>query len=145
MFIRKSPGQKQIEYVNLKQVSYVNVTKDRIILNMCVTYTDYSWGRDISKAHYLERDNDEFMSSEYFLKNFIKVEGDDRLTFINKNFVSSIIGETPLDREDKIIVNFNYSVSGAPNKYVPDYLYVRVKEGVEVNAYLRELVEKLDD
>jgi hypothetical protein len=147
MFIRKSPTFSKIEYVNLKQVSYINVMSHQIVLNMITTYTDKT-GRLISNQHFLEPDNNAFMQSKYFTDNFIVLEGSDRLTYINKNFVSSVIGESSLSGEDKIIVTFTNAVNrvrDAWDRLIPEFLYVRVKEGEEVNSVLSALVAKLGE
>lgn len=147
MFIRKSPTFSKIEYVNLKQVSYINVMSHQIVLNMITTYTDKT-GRLISNQHFLEPGNNTFMQSKYFTDNFIVLEGSDRLTYINKNFVSSVIGESSLSGEDKIIVTFTNAVNrvrDAWDRLIPEFLYVRVKEGEEVNSVLSALVAKLGE
>ena len=88
MCVRKPPNQSKIEYVNLRNVSYSNETQENIILNMCFSYEDKK-SRIISHQHFLSPDDKEFMKSKYFQDNFVKIIGDDRIVYANKNFIAS--------------------------------------------------------
>ena len=70
MFLRKPPNQSKIEYVNLRNVSYINETQENIILNMCFSYEDKK-SRIISHQHFLSPDDKEFMKSIHKLSDFL--------------------------------------------------------------------------
>ena len=147
MYIRKPPYGNKVEYVNLKKVAYVNQTKDDVVLNMCVSYGDSS-GRIISCQHFLPKDYDDFFGSDYFIKNFVKIVGKDRTTFVNKNYVTSVIGEFANNPDDnKIIVLFANSVSKQSAiinaRLMQEYLYVRVGD-IDLNSFVKSIVQSLD-
>lgn len=146
MYIEKPMQGNKLEYVNLKKVAYINCSDDEIVLNMCVSYGD-SRGRIISAQHFLN--SDDFMKSDYFKSNFIKIIGTDRTTYINKDHVTSVIGEFGTSAEDnKIIVLFTNSVSKQSAvinaTLMREYLYVRVGD-VDLHSLVKSIVNQLED
>lgn len=144
MFIKKEKYPNKLEYVNLKSVSYINVTEDSIILNMCFSYEDKHY-RHISHQHFLSIDNQDFMKTDYFKENFIEIRGDDRIVFANKNYIASIIADTSQDPEqNKVIVCFTNAVTKTPSaKLMPEYLYIRMS-GYNVNLVVEDIVSELN-
>lgn len=144
MFLRKPPNQNKVEYVNLRNVSYINETPESIILNMCFSYEDKK-SRIISHQHFLNADDKGFMESKYFQDNFVKVVGDDRIVYANRQFIASIIAEMPVDPENnKIIICFTNGVTKDPNgRILPEYLYIRMSDG-DVHKYVKELVKIIE-
>lgn len=146
MYIRKPLAGNKLEYVNLKKVAYINCVKGEIVLNMCVSYGDSS-GRIISAQHFLN--SDDFMESVYFKKNFVKITGTDRYTYVNKEYVTSVIGEFAMNPEqNKIIVLFDNSVSRQSAiinaTLMREYLYVRVGD-IDLNECVKSIVKQLED
>ena len=146
MFIRKPPTASKLEYVNLKNVSYINETDENFVFNMCFSYTD-RLNRVISHQHFIPKSNDDFKNSDYFKENFVEINGDDRTVYVNKNFVASIIAEESLDTaNNKIIVCFTNSVTKQSQdinpRLIPEYLYIRMADAY-VNTIIKDIVKLL--
>ena len=142
-FIKTGDGK----FVNLRAVSNVNVLDNKIVLNMNFTYTNRKEGQ-MSHFYYLGRDEDEIFKTKYFKENFVKIEGFDRLVYINKNNVSHIIGESKEGQRDKVIVCFCNSVSrkSVEDKSIlcPEYMYISLDYNQDLNKVLESVIKELD-
>lgn len=112
--------------VSLGAVSTVNVVKDKQVLNMC--YSKTHRGKLMSDFVYIPKNNTSFYDSKYFKENFVRIEGVDRIVYVNVNHVSQLVkdykGKTP-----KILINFKNSVelhnpATDEKSIVPEYMYI---------------------
>lgn len=135
------------KFINLRAVSSVNVLDDKIVLNMNFTYTNKKEGQ-MSHFYFLNPSEDDIFDTPYFKENFARIEGYDRIVYINKNNVSHIIGESKEGQKDKIIVCFCNSVSrkNITDKSVlcPEYMYISLNPNQDLNKTIKALVEELD-
>ena len=142
-FIRTEDGK----FINLRAVSNVNVLKDKIVLNMNFTYTNRKEGQ-MSHFYFLKPFEDDIFETEFFKENFVRIEGFDRIVYINKNEVSHIIGESKEGQRDKIIICFCNSVSrkSVEDKSIlcPEYMYISLDYNQDLNKTINHLIEELD-
>ena len=142
-FIKTGDGK----FINLRAVSNVNVLDNKIVLNMNFTYTNRKEGQ-MSHFYFLSKEETEIFKTKYFKENFVKIEGYDRLVYINKNEVSHIIGESKEGQRDKIIVCFCNSVSrkSVEDKGIlcPEYMYISLDYNQDLNKVLEATLKELD-
>lgn len=141
MFIQKKRKNK-VEYINLSKVSYVNVTRNTYTLNMCYSYVD-RLNRIISAQHFMDFFECDLREVQYFKDNFIEIRGDDRVVYVNKQHISSVIAESaPGTENNKIIITFTNSVTKQPrdvsDNLIAEYLFVRM-----TNANVEEVAASI--
>ena len=129
--------------INLASVSNINVLKDKMVFNMCYSFTDR--GNITNGYYYVDLENNKFMESSFFKNNFVKIVGEDRKVFINKNHVSLI--KKDFTNNPKIIVSFNHSVMRHDFDnlvFGPGYIYVKVNRA-EVDKKYKKLISDIED
>lgn len=136
-------------YVNLKNVSNINIDNNRIIFNMSYNI-NISSNKQISDYVYWEGDANDLdarihiiESNSYFNGNFIrKIKGG----YININEVSSV---KILDKKMRVIFNLSHPVTFKDYqgnlKLTSEFVYVDASHEKEFNQYVNYVKETLGE
>lgn len=131
--------------VSLDAVANINVVNDKMVFNMCYSFTDKNG--IMSEYYYVDLDNDSFKQSTYYKNNFIEIEGKDRVLLINKKHVSFVKKEN--SAKSKLIIGFKNSIERhnvkMPTKLniTPAYMYIQVDQN-ELDNKFNELIKKME-
>lgn len=133
-------------YINLEAVSSVNILEDKIVFNMDLSISKKDIGL-MSYYYYIEKDNIEFMESRYFKENFVKITGQDRVFYINKNKILSVKADY---KANKIIIFFKNPVSKRILKdfkdiekdfLIPEFMYISQEPNTDLDKVLKDFLK----